>query len=274
MIINRLEINAMNTTEPPKYPVQTVIKAIEIINFLAEESGNRGVGISEFSRKLDMGKSTVHRLLDTLQYYGYVEKNEETNCYRLGWKLYSVGKMVPVQNQILNLDQRYLVELNKKTRETVNLGILKRNESVIISKIDGYSEGLRVIVSPAEREAVHATALGKVLISEMDDEQILALIAEGGSLQKYTDNTITNPDFLLREIAKVRKQGYAVDNQEYGIGLYCMARPVRDYTRRIIAAVSVSAPYVRVTDEFCKNVLDALSDCCAKISWDLGYRPE
>ena len=167
----------MNTIDPPKYPVQTVIKAIEIINFLAEESGNRGVGISEFSRELDMGKSTVHRLLDTLQYYGYVEKNEETNCYRLGWKLYRVGKMVPVQNQIFNLDQQYLVELNKKTRETVNLGVLKRNESVIISKIDGYNDGLRVVVAPAEREAVHATALGKMLISEMDDEQIRTLIA-------------------------------------------------------------------------------------------------
>lgn len=264
----------MNTIDPPKYPVQTVIKAIEIINFLAEESGNRGIGISEFSRELDMGKSTVHRLLDTLQYYGYVEKNEQTNCYRLGWKLYRVGKMVPVQNQVFNLDQRYLLELNKKTRETVNLGILKRNESVIISKIDGYSDGLRVVVSPAEREAVHATAIGKVLISEMNNEQIRALITESGEMQKFTENTITNVNELLCEVAKVREQGYAVDDQEYCMGLFCMARPVRDYTRRIIAAVSVSAPYVRITEESRKKALAALADCCEKISRDLGYRPE
>lgn len=264
----------MNVTEPPKYPVQTVIKAIELINFLAEESGNRGIGISEFSRELNMGKSTVHRLLDTLQYYGYVEKNEETNFYRLGWKLYSIGKMVPIQNQILNLDKRHLVELNKKTRETVNLGILKRNESVIISKIDGYSDGLRVVVSPAEREAVHATALGKVLVSELSEDEIRALIESDGKMQKYTENTITDIDSFLRETVKVREQGYAVDDQEYGMGLYCMARPVRDYTRRIIAAVSVSAPYARVSDESRKRVLAALAECCSNISWDLGYRPE
>lgn len=264
----------MNTIEPPKYPVQTVTKAIEIINLLAGESGNRGIGISEFSRELNMGKSTVHRLLDTLQYYGYVEKNEETNCYRLGWQLYRVGKMVPVQNQIFNLDQQYLVELNKRTRETVNLGILKRNESVIISKIDGYNDGLRVVVSPAEHEAVYATALGKALISEMDDEQIRAMIAETGKMQRFTEYTITTVDELLRETARVRAQGYAVDNQEYGMGLYCMARPVRDYTRRIIAAVSVSAPYARVTEELRENTLSALADCCNKISWDLGYRPD
>ena len=114
----------MNASEAPKYPVQTVIKALELLDFLAKESGSQGLGVSQISRELCMGKSTTHRLLDTLQYYGFVEKNEDTNLYRLGWKLYTIGQMVPIQNQILNLDRRYLVELNKKTRETVNLGIL------------------------------------------------------------------------------------------------------------------------------------------------------
>lgn len=262
----------MNTAEAPKYPVQTVIKALELMEFLAKESGNQGVGVSEVSRELDMGKSTAHRLLDTLQYYGFVEKNPQTNLYRLGWKLYTIGQMVPIQNQILNLDRSYLVELNKRTRETVNLGILKRGESVIISKIDAYSSNLRVVVQPTEREAVHATALGKVLISEMSDEEIADLVGE--TMQGYTAETITTLDKFLEEIRKVRAQGYAVDDQEYGIGLYCMARPVRDYTGKIIAAVSVSAPIARVTEEVRRRNLAALAECCSRISWDLGYRPE
>ena len=93
-------------------------------------------------------------------------------------------------------------------------------------------------------------------------------------MQRFTKNTITTVDGLLRETARVREQGYAVDDQEYGIGLYCMARPVRDYTRRIIAAVSVSMPYARVTEESRRSVLSALSECCEKISWDLGCRRE
>ena len=88
--------------DEPKYPVKTVTKAIEIINYLAQDTGNRGIGVSELSRVLGMGKSTVHRLLDTLSFYGYVEQDGETNQYRLGWELYKIGQVVPQQNQLLN----------------------------------------------------------------------------------------------------------------------------------------------------------------------------
>ena len=90
--------------DEPKYPVKTVTKAIEIINYLAQDTGNRGIGVSELSRVLGMGKSTVHRLLDTLSFYGYVEQDGETNQYRLGWELYKIGQVVPQQNQLLNLN--------------------------------------------------------------------------------------------------------------------------------------------------------------------------
>jgi IclR family KDG regulon transcriptional repressor len=257
--------------EPPKYPVTTVIKAIEILNYLAKDAGNRGIGISEFGRELGMGKSTVHRLLDTLQYYGYIDKNEETNRYRLGWQLYSLGQVVPLQNQIFNLDQSHLIELNKRTGETVNLGILQRNETVIISKIEGTNEAFRVNIQPVEHEAVHATGLGKILISEMSNDEIRALLGNTQPLKQFTEFTITDLDHLLQEIESVRAQGYAVDDQEYGLGLYCMARPVRDYTKKIIAAVSVSMPYVRVNAQVRENALEAMAECCSKISRDLGY---
>ena len=81
--------------QEPKYPVQTVMKALELLNHLAKNTGNLGAGVSELSDALGIGKSTVHRLLDTLQYYGYIEKSEETNRYRLGWELYKVGLSVP-----------------------------------------------------------------------------------------------------------------------------------------------------------------------------------
>ena len=83
--------------QEPKYPVQTVMKALELLNHLAKNTGNLGAGVSELSDALGIGKSTVHRLLDTLQYYGYIEKSEETNRYRLGWELYKVGLSVPAQ---------------------------------------------------------------------------------------------------------------------------------------------------------------------------------
>ena len=189
--------------DEPKYPVKTVTKAIEIINYLAQDTGNRGIGVSELSRVLGMGKSTVHRLLDTLSFYGYVEQDGETNQYRLGWELYKIGQVVPQQNQLLNLNPGYILELSRKTRATVNLGILKRGEILIISKIEGAYDSTHISVRPGEYEAIHATGMGKVMISEMDEEEIWGLFGGRETLIPYTPNTITSLPQLMREEARV-----------------------------------------------------------------------
>ena len=133
-------------SQEPKYPVLTLIKSIEIINYLSTIIDNRGAYITELSQHLSLGKSSVHRLLDTLLYYGYVEKNEATKCYRLGWKLYTIGQMVPQQNQLASLDKQFMIEIAEKTAEIVNLGVLRDNETVIISQVDGSTSSLRVNV--------------------------------------------------------------------------------------------------------------------------------
>jgi len=260
--------------EMPKYPVQTVSKAIEILNYLAKDTSNRGAGITELSREMGMGKSTIHRILDTLLYYGYVDKNWETNRYRLGWSLYSVGQRVPRQNQIFNLDPSHLTALSQKTRETVNLGILKGTETIVISKIEGNNTGLHVGMQAGEHEAVHATGIGKVLISEMEEREIRALYAGQENLHRYTEKTVANVDELIEEVRRVRRLGYGMDDQEFGLGLICVAKPVRNYTGKIVAAISVSAPANRMGEEQRAVILAALEECCAEVSRTLGYRPE
>lgn len=262
------------TEDKPKYPVQTVSKAIEIINYLSMDTSNRGAGITELSREMGMGKSTIHRILDTLLYYGYIDKNWETNRYRLGWNLYSVGQRVPQQNQIFNVDPSHLTGLSQKTGETANLGILNRNETIIISKIEGNNGGLHVGLQAGEHEPIHATALGKVLISEMDDDAIRALFIDQPVFHHYTENTTPDVDSLIEEVHRVRALGYAVDNQEFGLGLVCVAKPVRNYTGKIVAAISVSTPANRMTEEHRAAIIDAISECCSTISWALGYRPK
>lgn len=258
----------------PKYPVQTVMKAIEIINLLAKDGGVQGLGISEFSKELQMGKSTVHRLLDTLQFYGYIEKDEEGSRYRLGWELYKIGQRIPQQNQLFNLSPNYLMELSRQTQETVNMGILKRGETVLISKIEGSRDALRVSVNPGEYESIHATGIGKVLISEMNEDEILELLNGKESLPVYTPHTITCTEDLLTELRQIRQQGYAVDAEEYCLGLYCIAMPIRDYTEKIIAAVSVSTPTVRMNEAKKTLILKAIGQCACDISRVLGYSGE
>ena len=257
----------------PKYPVQTVMKAIEIINCLAKETGGRGISVSDFSRILGMNKSTVHRILDTLQFYGYIEQDEETNRYRLGWELHKIGQMVPQQNHLYNINQNLLVELSGKTQEVVNLGILKRNETIIISKVEDLHNKLRASTNPGEYEPIHATALGKMMVSELDADQIQELLDTSDALPALSENTITQFSDFLKEVKMTRQRGYSVDNEEFCVGLYCMAMPVRDYTKKIVAAVSVSTPVVRMNDEKKETILNGLQETTDKISKSLGYRP-
>lgn len=258
--------------QEPKYPVQTVMKALELLNHLAKNTGNLGAGVSELSDALGIGKSTVHRLLDTLQYYGYIEKSEETNRYRLGWELYKVGLSVPAQNQLFNIDRTHLLELGKKLNETIDYGTIKGKETIIISKMEYTSNGMNNSVSPGEYESIHATALGKVMISEMSEEEIYKLFEDKEELPAYTPHTILTVSELIHEAEKVKKQGYGVNDEEYWIGMYCMAVPVRNYTGKIVAAVSASIPVFRVDDKKKEFVLDELNRTAGQISKELGHR--
>ena len=259
-------------SEKPKYPVQTVGNAIEILEILAKDVSNHGVGVTDLSKEMNMGKSSVHRILDTLLYYGYVVKDSDTSRYRLGWGLYTIGQRVPQQNQIFSLDSAYLIELSKKTGDTVNLGVRDRNEVIIISKLEGTNAGLRVGIQVGEHEPIHATALGKMLISDMTDEDVIDIMGSGTEFHKFTDNTISSVDELLHNLKTVREKGYSVDDQEFAVGMICIAMPIRDYTGNIIAAVSVSSPSNHMSQDRIAFITDNLRECCSRISWNMGFR--
>lgn len=259
--------------QAPKYPVLTLIKSIEIINYLSMLIDNRGATITELGSYLSLGKSSIHRLLDTLLYYGYVEKNELTKCYRLGWKLYTIGQMVPQQNQLASLDKQFMIEIAERTAEIVNLGVLRDNETVIISQVDGSTSSLRVNMQQGTREPVYATALGKILFLEQSDEDILKILETAKPFVSYTSRTISSEEGFLKAVQQARKRGFATDLEEYSPGLVCIACPVRDYTRRIIAAMSVSLPKARYNRTSHAKVLAALQEGTKKASYALGYRP-
>lgn len=258
-------------SDKPKYPVQTVGNAIEILEILAKDVSSHGVGVTDLSREMNMGKSSVHRILDTLLYYGYVIKDAETSRYRLGWGLYTIGQRVPQQNQIFSLDSAYLIELSKKTGDTVNLGVRDRDEVIIISKLEGTNAGLRVGIQVGEHEPIHATALGKMLISDMSDGDVSELLRFTG-FHKFTDNTVSNVSELLNNLKTVRERGYSMDSQEFAMGMICIAMPIRDYTGNIIAAVSVSSPSNHMNEERITFITENLRECCGRISWNMGYR--
>ncbi len=257
------------TIDVPKYPVQTLEKALDIIEVLSRESGN-GLGISELSRSLDdMGKSTIHRILDTLTAYGYVEKSPIKANYRLSWRFFEIGNVVQRQRNLSNIDSQILQDLRNKYQETVNLAVRVKEHVVIISKLEPITNPLRAHLNMGEREPLHATALGKVLISEMYPAQVRELLGVG-TLEKLTSNTIIDVENLIEELQKIRDQGYAIDDQELCLGVSCIAMPVKNYDKEIVAAISVTGPTARMNYSKITEIKEGLSIVTRNLSEYLG----
>ena len=262
----------LKTEHTPRYPVQTLEKALDIIEILFKEGVNEGLGISDLSRKLGIGKSTIHRILDTLVAYGYVEKTQESPKYRLGWRIFEIGNIVPRQRNLYNFDINILQELCDKYKETVNLGVRVDGDVVTISKVEPTST-LMANLKVGGREPAHATAMGKVLISELSKGELIEILGDA-PLKSYTPNTITDIDKLVEELERVRNQGYSIDDEEFCLGLFCVAMPVRNYNNEIVAAVSVRGPSVRLNFSKVMDILEGLEEATKKLSAYLGYKPK
>ena len=262
----------MNKAYRPKYPVQTLEKAIDILLCLKQSNSSNGMGLAEISEKLDMGKSVVHRILDTLYAYGFVEKVEESvTTYRLGWGIYDIAQGVLAGH---NLDEavyrKILEKLCAKCMETVNLGICNNNEVVIICKIEPERR-LRSSVEVGEREPLYATALGKQFLSSFTHDEVKNYFANT-DIQQMTKNTIVTLDEMYRELETVKKNGYAIDHMELCDDLICTAVPVFDYRDELVAAISISVPINRYTEEKSREIVSELKQASEVLSEFLGFR--
>lgn len=269
-ILERVTIMATSKSQhTPKYPVLTIDKALELMEILAEEGYQEGMGVSELSTRLDIGKSTVHRILDTLAARNYLEQDHETKKYRLGWRLFEIGNVIPRQRNLYNFDMGILQKLCNQYQETVNLGVRVEDSVVTVSKVSAKSS-LIANLQVGSRESLHATAMGKALMSDMTREEVIDILGEG-PYTKYTSFTFIEIDTLMEELRKIRKQGFSIDDEEFAPGLTCIAMPVRNFDNEIVAAVSVSGASIRQTYSKIDDIKVGLKEATEKLSYFLGW---
>ena len=264
------KIQKEKITRTARYPVQTVEKALEVFNLLSRDQYREGISISELSKELELGKSTVHRILETMVAKNYIDQTEETKKYQLSWKLFEVGNVIPRQRNLYRVDNRILQDLCDASQETVNLGVRVKDSVVTIFKTSPKTS-LIANLQIGAREPLHATAMGKALISEMTREEVIIILGEG-AYENFTSNTITNIDNLMTELEKIRRQGYSVDDEEVCAGLTCVAMPVRDFKNEIVAAVSVSGASIRMTYNKIQEIQQDLQEATDKLSAFLGWQ--
>ncbi|HET6489629.1 MAG TPA: IclR family transcriptional regulator [Syntrophales bacterium] len=253
-----------------------LIQTIERVSLILDMVGQnpQGTTIKDLSGGLGLPKGTIHRILSSLCYFGYVRQDPETKNYSLGLKLMELGALLGSQLDLRKVAEPVLRDLVEKTGEAAHMVILDRNEIVYIDKIEARQTtgGLVMSSRVGARNPAHSCAVGKVLLSHLSDKALDSLIREKG-LSPRTANTITDPRLLKSHLEAVRRQGYAIDEEENERGIRCLAAPIFDGRGRPVAAISVSGPAVRVTrkviqDVFRKEVMQAASE----ISRRLGFK--
>ncbi len=219
------------------YQIKVLQKAFNILELFNENALE--LTASEIQQSLSLNKTTTFRLLKNLEGLGYLEKDPESQRYRLGIKLVHLGSLVKPYITLKRVAKSLLLDLNKRTKETVHLAVLHKGQSLYLEKIEG-SRTIRVTTSIGSKLPAHCSGVGKVLLSGLNFDKVAEIAQERG-LKKYTANTIDNLDNLAEELRQVRVEGLAVDNEEIEQGLMCVAAPIF-YGGSIVAAVSLSVP--------------------------------
>lgn len=256
-----------------KYPVLTLEKSIDVMKYMSDHASPEGVTITELSENLGLSKNNVHRILDTLLAGELVDRLPGKQTYMLGWGLYELSKTVPIYHNINTSDYVSVMgDLCSRVSESVNMGICSgNNECIILCKVVPNRSTL-ISTQVGSVQPLHVTALGKVFMSEWSAKQIVAYF-DTIRAKKLTQNSIDNADQMISECMESVNRGYAVDDEENIEGIRCIAMPVRDYTEKIVAAVSVSAPVSRMPKERISLIAEELASACRVLSYRLGHRP-
>ncbi|MDD3169532.1 MAG: IclR family transcriptional regulator [Eubacteriales bacterium] len=257
----------MNETKAKSNMIQSVERAIKILDTFAQQ--NNELGVTEIANMLELKKSTIFGILATLEKYGFVQQNPATGKYNLGLKLLELGMIMQDNMDIRTVARPSLKDLVDQYKETVHLVIQDRDEVVNIDKIEGPS-AINIRSRIGKRNPIHATGVGKCLLAYNEAHEIEKIT--GKELKRYTPNTITEPDLLKKELERIREKGYSIDHEEIEEGLRCIAAPIKDHRGRVIGAISLSGPSVRITDEKKEEIAESVKEAAFSISKRLGFR--
>jgi len=250
------------------YIIQSVSHALDVLEEFHGDVDE--LGVTELSKKLKLHKNNVFRILATLQSRNYIEQNKASENYRLGIRCLELGQTFIHQRGMLKQANPVLQELAEKTGETSYVSIMRGNEVVYLDSVEPETT-VRVVSRLGLHMPTHATAAGKVLVAFESEEDLRKRFS--GELKSYTKNTFRTVEELFRDLEAVREKGYATDLEEFEEGLRCVASPIRDYTRKVIGALSVSGPAHRLADEKIQTIFGAEVVRLGKeLSIRLGFR--
>ena len=250
-----------------KERVQSVERALCILEIVADHDG---ISLTEISKLSQLNKATVHRLLSTLISLGYVEQNSKTGHYGLTFKLFQLGNKKVEQIDSFKIARSFISELSNQIEETVHLVVEDNKEVVYIDKFEPTNLVFRMHSRVGKRAPMYCTAVGKALLSHYTDD-IIKDVWDHSDIKQLTSHTITNFNTFMEEVASIRSEGYAVDNEENELGIYCIASVFYNHKGEVEGAISISIPKTRFLENSPKYYIEKSLAYSAKISRALGY---
>lgn len=247
------------------YAVPSIVRAMNVLEFLARSK--HGASVSEISRDLALPKSSTYLILTTLEENGYLQRNVQTGKYYFGLKLVALGRKVLEHLDLREVARPFLGALMRRTGIIVHLAVLEGNEAVIIDRVEppGLSAGADWV---GRRLDINCTGVGKALVAYLSDDQFGQIITVK-HFARHNDNTIVTIRDLKKELARVREQGYALDDEEDEIGLRCIGAPVFDGRQRVVAAISLAATTEQMPIDRVRTLTAALRQTALDISTQL-----
>ena len=235
------------------------------------QNPKEAISLEEITTCVGLAKTTVHRLLYSMKKLGYIDQHPDSGKYMLAPKFYDLGRAVLPYQRVATIARSLLENLRVRCGESVHVGVLDNGLVTYIAVLESQNP-YRCAAVPGEMSYAHSTAIGKCLLAELGEDQIDALIRQHG-LPKMARNTITNGTQLLEELRQVRAEGAAVNFEENIDGVICVAAPIRDQSNRIVAALSVSGPAIRM-EVMLEGAKQEVKRVAARISVMLGAPPE
>ena len=257
----------MSSMRSEPYPgTQAVLRSVALLKAFTDSKPE--LSLTDLAHAANLNKTTAFRMLTALESAGLIAKNPETDAYRLGSEAIALGGRALRSNQLYLASRPELETLAKKTGETATLEVLADAESLILDEVlSHYFVG--TTPSIGTRWPAHTTSTGKTLLAHLPPEELDSFLET--KLAKPTTHSIVSPTTLRRELKQIRERGYAVADEELEIGFVAVGAPVRNYASKVVAAISVGGPSLRMTRAKIETVAPQVMQTALKISKKLGY---
>jgi IclR family acetate operon transcriptional repressor len=245
--------------------IKSLDRAMELFEHLSETPG---ATLSELAADLGQAPATVYRILVTLEGRGLVEFDAAAQLWHIGPRAFLIGARFLRRTSLVDRARPILRALMEDTGETANLGIARDAHVLFVSQVETHAS-IRAFFPPGTLSPMHASGIGKALLSQMSEDRLARLLA-AHPRERFTDKTLTDPQPLIADLAQSRARGFAIDDEEKTDGMRCIAAPVFDLHGEAVAGLSVSGPSTRVTPRDVPRLADAVMRAAATLSAAMG----